>query len=189
MEASHQTMSVKEECCRYHLLAAASNVVACVLLIICSANGFTGRPIIATLPASSRIFATRPNMPSSPTIHSSSCLHESYYSYEDDDSSDDSSDEELFAALLQQKSKSRDTTAAATSISPDSTSQQFHEHYNHLANVTGPTPSIKPEEIIPFIMNALRNNDYPDKDSGLKLVWEFATDTTQYVFKNNITGE
>ena len=125
-------------------------------------------------------------MPSSPTIHDKhlSCLHESYYSYEDDDSSD----EELFVALLDQKSKSRDTTAA-TFISPDSTAQQFHEHYNHLANVTGPTPSIKPEEIIPFIMNALRNNDCPDKDAGLKLVWEFATDTTQYVFKNNITGE
>ena len=124
-------------------------------------------------------------MPSSPTIHDKhlSCLHESYYYYEDD-----SSDEELFAALLQQKSKSRDTTAA-TSISHDSTEQQFHEHYNHLANVTAPTPSIQPEEIIPFIMNALSNNDYPDKDAGLKLVWEFATDTTQYVFKNNITGE
>ena len=177
-------MSVKQECCRYHLLAAASNVIKCVLLMICSANGFTGRPIFATS-APSRILATRPNMPSSPTIHSSSCLHESYYSYEDDDRSD----EELFAALLDQKSKSRDTTAAATSISHDSTEQQFHEHYNHLANVTAPTPSIQPEEIIPFIMNALSNNDYPDKDAGLKLVWEFATDTTQYVFKNNITGE
>ena len=181
-------MSVKQKCCcRYHLLAATSNVIKCVLLMICSVNGFTGRPIFATLPASSRIFCRITNVPSSPTIHDNhlSCLHESYYSYEDDDSSD----EELFVALLDQKSKSRDNTAA-TFISPDSTAQQFHyEHYNHLANVTGPTPSIKPEEIIPFIMNALRNNDYPDKDSGLKLVWEFATDTTQYVFKNNITGE
>ena len=155
--------------------------------MMCSASGFIGRPIFATSLASRRIFGRLTKMPSPHTIHSSSRLLESYYSYEDDDSND----EELFAALLDQKSKSRDTTTAATSISPDNTSQQFDEHYNynHLANVTGPTPSIKPEEIIPFIMNALRNNDYPDKDAGLKLVWEFATDTTQYVFKNNITGE
>ncbi len=52
--------------------------------------------------------------------------------------------------------------------------------YAHLENVTSPSPSIKPEEITPLIMNALKNNDVPDKD---------AADTTQYVFRNNRTGE
>lgn len=38
-------------------------------------------------------------------------------------------------------------------------------------------------------MNALENNDVPDKDAGIKLAWAFVTDTTQFIFKNNITGE
>lgn len=96
---------------------------------------------------------------------------------------DDNSDEELFSALLSDESKSHDTSTS--SISNLNTSAE----YAHLANVTSPSPSIKPEEIIPLIMIALKNNDVPDKDAGLKLVWEFATDTTQYVFRNNRTGK
>ncbi len=96
---------------------------------------------------------------------------------------DDNSDEELFSALLSDQSKAQNTSTS--SISSLDTSAE----YAHLANVTSPSPSIKPEEIVPLIMIALKNNDIPDKDAGLKLVWEFATDTTQYVFRNNRTGE
>eukprot|EP00573_Skeletonema_grethae_P003999 CAMPEP_0201705220 /NCGR_PEP_ID=MMETSP0578-20130828/45111_1 /ASSEMBLY_ACC=CAM_ASM_000663 /TAXON_ID=267565 /ORGANISM="Skeletonema grethea, Strain CCMP 1804" /LENGTH=169 /DNA_ID=CAMNT_0048193415 /DNA_START=1 /DNA_END=507 /DNA_ORIENTATION=+ len=94
---------------------------------------------------------------------------------------DDNSDEELFSALLSDKSKTQ-----ITSTSPISSLDTSAE-YAHLANVTSPSPSIKPEEIVPLIMIALKNNDAPDRDAGLKLVWEFATDTTQYVFRNNRT--
>ena len=111
------------------------------------------------------------NIPSS-MLESTSCLRERR-------SYDDTSDEELFAALLVDKSTASDSTSLDTSSTK----------YAHLANVTSPCPSIKPEEIIPLIMNALKNNDVPDKDAGLRLVWEFATDTTQYVFRNNRTGE
>lgn len=96
---------------------------------------------------------------------------------------DDNSDEELFSALLSDKSKTHDTSAPPISI------HDIPAEYAHLANVTSPSPSITPEEIVPLIMIALKNNDVPDKDAGLKLVWEFATDTTQYVFRNNRTGE
>ena len=98
---------------------------------------------------------------------------------------DDNSDEALFAALLADKSKASDSTASSPVGSLDTLSSE----YAHLANVTSPCPSLKPEEIIPLIMNALKNNDIPEKDAGLRLVWEFATCTTQYVFQNNRTGE
>ena len=96
---------------------------------------------------------------------------------------DDNSDEELFSALLPDKTKTYATTASPIS------SLDTSAEYAHLANVTSPSPSIKPEEIVPLVMIALKKNDVPDKDAGLRLVWEFATDTTQYVFRNNRTGE
>jgi hypothetical protein len=98
------------------------------------------------------------------------------------------SDEDLFDALLADKSKSlsRDTATTVPIISRDNTSLQYPIH---LENVTAPSPLIKPEEIVPLIMNALRNNDVPEKDAGLRLIWEFATDSTHYVFTHNITGE
>ncbi|KAL9191503.1 hypothetical protein ACHAXT_001209 [Thalassiosira profunda] len=54
-------------------------------------------------------------------------------------------------------------------------------------DVTGPTASLAPDEVVPILMNALQNNDVPTKDAGLRLVWAFATETTQYVFDNNRT--
>ena len=50
-------------------------------------------------------------------------------------------------------------------------------------------PSLSPEELVPLIMNSLKNNDTPDKDAGIKLVWEFSTDITKHIFKHNITGK
>ena len=36
-------------------------------------------------------------------------------------------------------------------------------------------------------MNALRQNDFPEIDSGLTSMWAFAGDTTRFVYKNNMT--
>ena len=36
-------------------------------------------------------------------------------------------------------------------------------------------------------MHAVRHNDTPDKDAGLKSMWEFAGDTTRHVFQHNRT--
>ena len=47
--------------------------------------------------------------------------------------------------------------------------------------------SIKPEDVIPLIMHSLNNNDIPNKDSGLKLVWGFSSEITKHIFKYNIT--
>lgn len=55
--------------------------------------------------------------------------------------------------------------------------------------IKSPTPELEPGELVPLIMNALRNNNTPDVDAGIRLIWEFSTDTTKHVFQNNITGE
>ena len=46
---------------------------------------------------------------------------------------------------------------------------------------------ITPEELPLLLMQALRFNDIPHKDSGLKLMWEFTGDTTKQIFQHNIT--
>ena len=56
-------------------------------------------------------------------------------------------------------------------------------------NVKAPADSLAPDDIVPLIMYALKNNDTPEKDAGLHLVWEFASDETTWTFNNNITGE
>jgi hypothetical protein len=166
----------------YHLLAAVAPLFTVVMVaIIRCADGFVGSRSscynINRLMAR-RYYAVSSITTESPmTLLSSTCLYVSY---------DDDSDEELFAALLiDQSSKAQQhNTTSYSPISGLDTSR-----YSHLANVTSPSPFIKPEEIIPLIMIALKNNDFPEKDAGIKLVWEFATDTTQYVFRNNRTGE
>ncbi|KAL7550020.1 hypothetical protein ACHAWF_013344 [Thalassiosira exigua] len=73
------------------------------------------------------------------------------------------SDEALFAALAQKKDAAVKSDARV------------------------PSPSLKPENIVPLIMNSLQNNDVPRKDAGLMMVWEFSTDTTKCIFKHNTT--
>ena len=154
-----------------------------LLKVVHYANGFVGsrscniKKLMATA-RTMRLVST--NIPSS-ILESPSCLHERR-------SYDDNSDEALFAALLDDKSKASASTASSP-ISSSLDTSSLSSEYAHLANVTSPCPSLKPEEIIPLIMNALKNNDVPEKDAGLRLVWEFATETTQYVFQNNRTGE
>ena len=52
-----------------------------------------------------------------------------------------------------------------------------------------PRDSLGPEEVAPLIMMALQHNNFPEIDAGLVSVWEFSSDTTKFVFKNNRTGE
>jgi len=50
-----------------------------------------------------------------------------------------------------------------------------------------PRPELTPEEIPPLLMQALELNDFPEVDSGLTSVWDFAGDTTRHIFQQNRT--
>lgn len=55
------------------------------------------------------------------------------------------------------------------------------------AGAGSPRPGLAPEEIPGLLMDALRMNDLPTKDAGLRSVWEFAGDTTRHIFQHNLT--
>ena len=95
----------------------------------------------------------------------------------DKDESGSDDDKVLFNTLISEKTASSEVDYDADKI------VLLHE------NVKAPADSLAPDDIAPLIMYALKNNDTPEKDAGLNLVWEFASDTTQYIFSNNITGE
>jgi len=78
----------------------------------------------------------------------------------------DNSDEELFAALSKKKTFEKEIDKLGAGL---------------------PRPSLEPEDIVPLLMKALKNNDTPKLDAGLVSMWEFASDTTKFVFKNNMT--
>lgn len=45
------------------------------------------------------------------------------------------------------------------------------------------TPQFKdPRDIPPFLMEALKLNDFPEMDSGLRAAWDLGGDTTKFVF-------
>jgi len=50
-----------------------------------------------------------------------------------------------------------------------------------------PRPELTPEEIPPLLMQALELNDFPEVDSGLTSVWDFAGETTRHIFQQNMT--
>jgi hypothetical protein len=50
-----------------------------------------------------------------------------------------------------------------------------------------PRPELEPEAIPALLMDALRMNDLPKKNAGLRSVWEFAGDTTRHIFQHNLT--
>lgn len=50
-----------------------------------------------------------------------------------------------------------------------------------------PRHDLPPAELPSLLMLALRQNDLPVKDAGLVSMWEFAGDTTRFVFQNNKT--
>ena len=104
------------------------------------------------------------------------------YTY--DDPSKSSADEDLFATI-----DNKNRVAHTDMILPVPGNANNNNSTAYENGVREPTPDLTPKEIVPLIMNALKNNDTPKKDAGIKLVFGFATDTTQYVFKNNVTGE
>jgi hypothetical protein len=50
-----------------------------------------------------------------------------------------------------------------------------------------PRNDLPPAELPSLLMTALRQNDLPVQDAGLHSMWEFAGDTTRFVFQNNRT--
>ena len=52
---------------------------------------------------------------------------------------------------------------------------------------TAPCPDLKPQELPTMLMESLKRNDFPEVDSGLHLMWAFASDTTRFLYKGNIT--
>jgi len=50
-----------------------------------------------------------------------------------------------------------------------------------------PSPDLSPEEIPDLLMRVLQKNDFPEVDSGLRIMWEFAGGNTKHIFKHNIT--
>jgi hypothetical protein len=50
-----------------------------------------------------------------------------------------------------------------------------------------PRPSLSPDELPCLLMDALKMNDFPDVDAGLRSMWAFAGDSTRFVYKNNMT--
>mmetsp|Transcript_33270 Transcript_33270/g.54962 ORF Transcript_33270/g.54962 Transcript_33270/m.54962 type:complete len:212 (-) Transcript_33270:422-1057(-) len=50
-----------------------------------------------------------------------------------------------------------------------------------------PRPELPPTAVLTLLMRALELNDIPEADAGLKSMWEFAGDTTRFIFKNNIS--
>eukprot|EP00580_Thalassiosira_gravida_P001125 CAMPEP_0201609982 /NCGR_PEP_ID=MMETSP0492-20130828/15408_1 /ASSEMBLY_ACC=CAM_ASM_000837 /TAXON_ID=420259 /ORGANISM="Thalassiosira gravida, Strain GMp14c1" /LENGTH=238 /DNA_ID=CAMNT_0048075635 /DNA_START=228 /DNA_END=944 /DNA_ORIENTATION=- len=134
-------------------------VSAHIIATVCRiAQGFVS-PVI--LPA-----ATSPGSRASGASQSSPLyLKVERYGYENDEVSD----EDLFEELAN-KNIPRGT-----------------ETFDGCDSAKEPSPSLKPEEIVPLIMRALQNNNKPEKDAGLTTAWEFSTDTTKWVFKHNIT--
>ena len=80
------------------------------------------------------------------------------------------SDEDLFIAMNKRKQERQDRMKA-------------------FIGAGVPRSTLEPEEIVPLLMKALENNNLPEIDAGLTSVWEFSSDTTKYIFKNNITGK
>ena len=42
-------------------------------------------------------------------------------------------------------------------------------------NSTQPHPSLSPKDVVQIVMNALKNNDHPNKNSGIAITFKFAS--------------
>ena len=110
------------------------------------------------------------------------------YDYDGDDTSR-SSDEELFVALFNEKKK-----ASLLSSSSAVTSIYFDESTGSAGVLR---LCLKPEDIAPLLMTALSQNNNSssssssssnrDHNAGLISMWDFSSDITKYIFKNNMT--
>ena len=55
------------------------------------------------------------------------------------------------------------------------------------AGAGAPRPELSPAELPPLLMRALALNDYPEADDGLRAMWAFSSDTTRFIYQNNMT--
>ena len=98
----------------------------------------------------------------------------------------DDSDEGLFIALMNDKQREDSTMNTESASASASTSTSASALY---MGAGVPRSSLNPEDIVPLLMTALKKNDFPETDAGLISMWEFASDTTKYIFQNNMTGK
>jgi hypothetical protein len=96
------------------------------------------------------------------------------------------SDEELFLAIMNEKIQQEVDEGRASS---DTNDNDLHTSLSGYKGAGVPRLSLAPEDIVPVIMKALQNNDFPETNAGLVSMWEFTTDTTKFIFHNNVTGE
>jgi len=96
------------------------------------------------------------------------------------------SDEDLFVGLFLDKKKQgtenpdpNEAKPIRTKIAPPS--------FDIDTGAGVPRPSLEPDEIVSLLMTAVENVDVPVADAGLVAMWDFASDTTKFVFKNNRT--
>ena len=95
------------------------------------------------------------------------------------------SDEDLFVDLFLENKKRKDnvpeerTTPLVRNKIPSS--------YSIDEGAGVPRSSLQPDEIVSLLMTALENVDVPTSDAGLIAMWDFASDTTKFVFQNNRT--
>ena len=97
------------------------------------------------------------------------------------------SDEDLFVGLFLDKKK-EETNADDPKDAKPLTTKIIPSSFDIDKGAGEPRPSLEPDEIVSLLMTALENPDVPVADAGLVAMWDFATDTTKFVFKNNRTG-
>ncbi len=98
------------------------------------------------------------------------------------------SDEDLFVGLFLDKKK-EETNAGDPKDAKPLTTKIIPSSFDIDKGAGEPRLSLEPDEIVSLLMTALENPDVPVADAGLVAMWEFATDTTKFVFKNNRTGK
>lgn len=55
------------------------------------------------------------------------------------------------------------------------------------AGAGSPRPELAPHDVPDLLMHALKHNDIPYCNAGLQSMWDFAGDTTRFVYQNNVT--
>lgn len=97
------------------------------------------------------------------------------------------SDEDLFVDLfLENKKRNQNDKEQHTTTKP-LVRNTIPSSYSIDKGAGGPRPSLQPDEIVSLLMTALENVDVPTADAGLVAMWDFASDTTRFVFQNNRT--
>ena len=105
------------------------------------------------------------------------------------------SDEDLFVDLFWENKKRNSSDNPLEERNTDNDTEtarpivrnKIPALYNIDEGAGVPRPSLQPDEIVSLLMTALENVDVPFVDAGLIAMWDFASDTTKFVFQNNRT--